>query len=209
VVRFRADSWQRVGPALPAARTMVRFAIGDSSRVELTAVQQGPSGRRWLWRLDHGRWRSSVTPLVGAGFGPVLSGAIRDHGRVYFPVVAARGSNWPFSIYVYDARGWRRLGGRALNRGDGKAQGTLSRAAGALWATWQQNDQRRDGRFNTTVFVARIRGQSARVATPRRLWHGVSLGPSDATVVEGSGRAWALYVIGKRGGLRPIVSALP
>jgi hypothetical protein len=84
------------------------------------------------------------------------------------------------------------LSGGALNVGRGSARGGLAVVGGVVRAVWQENEQRKDGRFDTQVFVARIDARRLKVNEPTRLWKGRFLGPSDVDVVAGGGRVWAL-----------------
>jgi hypothetical protein len=159
-----------------------RPAILDLATVETT------SGNRRVWSMVHGRWRGGV-PLRGEGAGPMPGGPVRVDKRVYLTATDASAQPWKMSVHVLERRAWRPVDGR-LNRSAGNAQGTLSLVGRSVWAAWQEQSQREDGRFETVLWAQRVAPTGDRA---KQLWRGVSIGPGSIEVVAGAGRTWALY----------------
>jgi hypothetical protein len=163
------------------------------------------TGTRQLWTLDAGEWRASA-PLRGIGGGPTPGGPVRLGSRVYLPVIDASVEPWQFSVHALDGQSWTQVGG-PLNRGPGNAQGVLRVNGRSVWAAWQESAPRRDGRFDTRMYVQRV---APRPAAAKRIWSGVSIGPGSIETVQAAGGHWVLYMPQARGrpGLTVAVSRL-
>lgn len=196
VVRLVDRRWRRLGKPIPTHGAVVAFSENaEAAGVADVALVDVARNRRVVWSFQNGRWVRSA-PLEGVGAGPMPSGPVRLAGRLYLPVVDATTSPWLLSVYVLDGSRWRRLG-RPLNRGDGSAQGVLRVNDGAVWAAWQENAPRDDGRFDTEIYTKRI------ASSPRSaelVWSGVTIGPGDVETVTGAGRRWLLYSPAAPGG---------
>jgi hypothetical protein len=122
-------------------------------------------------------------------------GPVRLGRRLYIPVIDASADPWRFSVFVLRNETWNAM--RApLNRSTGNAQGTLSAAGGAVWATWQENRPRDDGLFDTHMYAQRVAPERG---PARELWAGTSIGPGSMEAVEAAGRRWVLYMPAAKG----------
>jgi hypothetical protein len=66
------------------------------------------------------------------------------------------------------------------------------RAVGrSIWASWQENEPRDDGLFDTHAYVKQVAPESG---VPTEVWAGVSIGPGSIETVRGAGGRWVLYM---------------
>jgi hypothetical protein len=86
-----------------------------------------------------------------------------------------------------------------LSSGTGNAQGGLDLADGQVWATWQENDPLKDGRFRTRIYAAEL-SQTGRVKRKIRLWRGLSIGPGSMQVLSFRDETLALFMRGSSNG---------
>jgi hypothetical protein len=195
VVRLAGDRWRRLGQPIPANGAIPAIGEGYGAEPALDlALVDVAEGARFLWSLSDGRWRAR-TPLRDVGGGPMPTGPVRLGSRLYLPVIDASAEPWQFSVYLLDGENWTRLGG-PLNRGAGTAQGVIRVNRGSVWAAWQENALRDDGRFDTHMYVRRVAPTSGRA---RKVWAGTSIGPGSIESVQGAGRQWVLYMPRARG----------
>jgi hypothetical protein len=195
VLRLAGGRWTPVGQPIHSRMGIAWPTAAPGGELDLAVAEEVKRRtRRTVYSSAGGRWRMRGRPLSGSAPGPVTSGDVRVGSRVFLPVVEARGAAWPFSVYTSDGGRWRVAGSGPLNVGRGDAQGSIHHIGRRLWAIWQQNAFRDDGRFDTAVFAAEIGTTTLRVGRPKRLWHGVSIGPGDVQVVGARGRTWALFL---------------
>jgi hypothetical protein len=191
VVSLGADGrWAKLGATLPGS--VASFGSGHALTVGIEEFR-GARAVRTMRRFVSGRWRQ-LARLSGRGMGSQTSGPVVERNRVLLGVNEAR-ARWTFSVFAHAAHRWRRLGGRALNRGRGKAQGVVSLAGSRPYAIWQENRPVSGGIYQTAVYTARLTRQAP--GRPHRLWTGRSIGPSDLAVVRAQGVDWALYMPGR------------
>ena len=81
--------------------------------------------------------------------------------------------------------------GAPLNRGLGNAQGVVRSAGNAIWASWQENEPRPDGHFNTHMYVQRVAPPGGPAT---EVWAGTAIGPGSTETVQAAGRRWVLYM---------------
>jgi hypothetical protein len=86
-----------------------------------------------------------------------------------------------------------------LSSGVGNAQGGLDLADGQVWATWQEHDPLKDGRFRTRIYAAEL-SPTGRVKRKIRLWRGLSIGPGSIQVLAFQGETLALFMRGSSNG---------
>lgn len=198
VLRLDRARWRVLGRPLRTHGAIV--TLGESTdaggALDLALVDL-PRRQRSLLTFRDGAWRRSGS-LDGVGGGPMPGGPVRVAGRVYLPVVDASATPWRFSVFVLSAGRWARLGA-PLNEGLGNAQGVLSASRGAVWATWQENALRPDGRFDTRVYARQV---APRRGDARMVWQGVTIGPGSVETVHGAGGQSVLYMPSAAGGRR-------
>lgn len=164
--------------------------MGESGSAAIdVALADVASGERVVWTLARGRW-SSHPALRGAGGGPMPGGPVRLGSRMYLPVIDAFAEPWKLSVHVLTGGVWGVADG-LLNRGVGNAQGVLTAGGGAVWASWQENEQRADRLFNTRMYAQRV---APRVGEATEVWAGTSIGPGSIETAEAIGRRWILYM---------------
>lgn len=190
----RRGSWHGLKGQISATDTLAGLVTGPTSKPELgvTALTRYGTKRFVLGPRGSGSW-TRVGPAYGeAGLGPMITGPAKAGGRVTMPVVNADRSRWRFYA-VYRHRGpWHRCcQGHSLNQTRGKAQGGLYRAAGRVWAAWQEDRFLADGTFAEQSFVSRIQGRQA--PHPVRLWRGRSIGPGPMSVASAFGQPYVLF----------------
>ena len=190
VRRLTGRRWRPVGATLSTGTAIP--VLGESTRsqrsLDVASVDVAGDARS-LWSLTGGRW-SRRAALQGVAGGPMPGGPVRLGARVYLPVIDASSDPWRFGAHALDGETWLPVGG-FLNRGPGNAQGVLRVAGGDVWATWQENEPRDDGLFNTRVYAQRIAPQ---FGSPLAVWAGASIGPGSVETVQGAGRRWVLYM---------------
>lgn len=194
-VRLAGRRWRPLGTPLPTGRAIpaVGECDGTAPAPDLAPVDVA-AGTRVLWTLDAGEWRA-WTPLREIGGGPTPGGPVRLGSRVYLPVIDASVEPWQFSVHALDGQSWTQVGG-PLNRGAGNAQGVLRVNGGSVWAAWQENAPRSDGRFDTRMYVQRV---APSTGTPEEVWSGGSIGPGSIETVQAAGSHWVLYMPQTRG----------
>jgi hypothetical protein len=218
-LRFRllseGDGGWRLSPSLPAPPATAQLAI-ETPRGQaagwpsLGVTTQGRRTRRYVVELRNGVWRRIGPTVADSELGPTVGGPVVLSGRVLYPVNEADSEPWSFSIETAEV-GRRKVREAAhLSSGAGNAQGRLDLAGGRLWATWQEDDPRPDGRFRAGIYAARVspRGQFRRKV---KLWQGISIGPGSTQVVAFRGRLLALFMPASRDGkgLRTALRVLP
>jgi hypothetical protein len=196
VLRLDGTRWHVLGRPLATHGAIVTLgeATGAGATLDL-ALLDVPGRQRSLLTFDAGRWHRSA-PLAGVGAGPMPGGPVRLGERAYMPVVDADATPWRFSVFVLGDAGWTRLGA-PLNSGPGNAQGVLSASGGGVWATWQQDASRADGRFDTRVYAQRVAPSRG---AARLVWQGITIGPGSVETVQGAGGRSVLYMPSAAGG---------
>jgi hypothetical protein len=202
VVRWTGRRWARLGSdfRLSAGRPGFGSGIDGSLTVGFDATQAQHRVRS-AWVFQGGRWKR-VADVVLHGPGPSQSGPVVDRGAAMTAVVTARGADWPFYAVIAAGHQQKNVGGGSLNEGSGAAQGSVGVAAGQAWAIWQQNAQRRDGLFDTRIFLRQIDIASATAGRSRVLWTGVSNGPGDLQVLDALGSSWVYYMPARPGSVK-------
>jgi hypothetical protein len=195
ILQLKGDRWRRLGRPIPThgAITTVGEDYDDSNVLDVGLVDVA-AGRRSIRTLSSGRWRIQP-PLEGVGAGPMPGGPVRLDSRVYLPVIDASAEPWQFRVYVLDHGRWSPLGD-AFNQGRGNAQGVLRINAGAVWAAWQEHAPRRDGAFDTQMYVRRLTPTPAKA---ERVWAGKTIGPGDIETVQGPAGQSVLYMPQRQG----------
>jgi hypothetical protein len=189
-MRLRGNRWDRLGRAIPANGKLAALGEDYSARDTLDlGLVDVARGRRWVWSFSHGRWRRSAA-LAGIGGGPMPGGPVRLGARVYLPVIDTSREPWRFLVHVLADRKWSPVG-RPLNRTAGNAQGVLRINDNAVWASWQEHQPRRDGLFDTRLYVQRV---ARRSGGARRVWDGASIGPGSIETVAGAEGQSVLYM---------------
>jgi hypothetical protein len=175
--------------ALPTkgAIAAVGQSAASTSVVDLAFVDVA-SGARVVWTLANRAWHRHK-PLLGLGGGPMPGGPVRMGSRIYLPVVDATREPWAFAVHVLNREGWS--DGAWLSRGLGHAQGVVRVEGGEVWATWQENQPRDDGLFDTVMYAQKVAPVAARAI---KVWAGASIGPGSVETVRGAGRRWVLYM---------------
>ena len=215
VLRFHSGSWTPEGPPVPATSAVARLAVDlapDPDSPAIGVTTQSTQAERYVLGLRGKRWQR-VGPVVrGLGVGPMVGGPVVTSSSVLFPVTEADVVPWTFSTHSIRMRSSSKIksSSERLSNGAGNAQGRLDVAGGEIWATWQEDQPLRDGRFRVGIFAAQLRADgSAR----RRfeLWRGVSIGPGSTQVVDFRGQRIALYMPSSSDGrgLRATVRRLP
>jgi hypothetical protein len=208
------DGW-RLSPPLPASPATAQLAIEGprgqaTGRPSLGVTTQGRRTRRYVVELRNGAWRRIGPTVADAELGPTVGGPVVLSGRVLYPVNEAASEPWSFSIEAAEVGGGEVREAARLSTGAGNAQGRLDLAGGQLWATWQEDDPRRDGRFDAGLYAARLspRGETLRKV---KLWQGISIGPGSTQVDAIRGRLQALFMPASRNGkgLRTALRVLP
>lgn len=194
VLRERDGRWILAPPVLaPAA--VARLAIQrerGSTSPAFGLATQGRSAQHYVFELQGGDWRKLRPTVTAAGAGPLVGGPVVLPDRILYPVNEAGVEPWSFS--VQSARiGSKRARSVGVSSGAGNAQGRLDLAGGTVWATWQEDDPRADGRFQATIYAAEI-SPTGRVRDKIRLWRGISIGPGSTQVIEFQDRPVALYM---------------
>ena len=197
VLRFSDGAWRTLGQPLSSRMAIARLAVNDgTSGAPSIAMEEvgSPPFTRTLRSYRNGVWRSEGPPLAGVGQGPLTSGPARVGSRSFVTVAEAdRQEPWPFSVYTSRlSTPWRAVGGGALNRGAGSAQGDLSTVAGEAWVSWQQHTPAPDGAFATTVYAARLSGAGTITRAPSVIWRGMNAGPSTTKVIGVGTSRWGL-----------------
>jgi hypothetical protein len=196
--------FDRTGQPLRVGRALAQLGDGTHERgdpaVEIALETQGPRPSRYVERLDRDHWVRVGPVLRGPGLGPLVSGSVRVGERTYMPANDAETSPWDFSAYV-SAGGsrWARSGSGPLSTGLGNAQGRLDFAAGAAWASWQEDRALSSGGFAATIRIARL-GPSGEPLEEQKLWQGRVVGPGSTQVIAFEGKLLALYMRGGRQG---------
>lgn len=207
------DRWN-LSPSIPVPPAIARLAIessqGWAASPTVGVTTQGRRPRRYAAELRNGVWHKLGPPVADAELGPTVGGPVVLSGRVLYPVNEADSEPWSFSIHAAGIGSATAREVARLSSGAGNAQGRLDLAGGRLWATWQEDDPRRDGRFRATVYAAEL-SPRGRVRRKVKLWHGISIGPGSTQVVEFKDRQLALFMPGSSDGkgLRTAVRALP
>jgi hypothetical protein len=176
----------------------------------LGITTQGRHSKRYVVQLRDGAWRR-LGPAVGdLAAGPMIGGPVVLSDRVLFPVNEADADPWAFSIHAAKVGSARDREAARLSSGAGNAQGRLDLAGGQAWATWQEDDPRRDGRFRASIYAAEL-GANGRTRRKVKLWRGISIGPGNTQVIEFQGRLLALFMPGAPDGkgLRTALRTLP
>lgn len=211
--RQSADGW-RSAPRLFAPSALARLGVEapDTRSAELPTVGVTTTGirsKRYSVELRNGNWRKLGAPVEGVGAGPAIGGPVIFPGRVLYPVNEANAEPWSFSIYMGRKGSAKARKVTRLSAGDGNAQGQLNVAGGNVWATWQEQHLRKDGRFRTAIYAARL-DATGKVRRKVRLWRGVSIGPGSTQVLEFEGKIMALFLRGstKGRGLEPVIRTI-
>lgn len=198
-VRYRvltqdAGQWS-AGPPVSAPPSVARLAIESQTGAESPAIglaTQGRLAQHSVFELKGGDWKKLRPSLEDVGTGPLVGGPVVLPRRVFYPVTEADSEPWSFS--VQSARiGSANTRAVQLSSGEGNSQGHLDLAGGAIWATWQEDRPRKDGRFRARIFAAELskRGQPRRKL---KLWSGLSIGPGSTQVIEFRDELLALYM---------------
>jgi hypothetical protein len=206
VLRLRSGArWRRVGKPLPTHGAIPAFGERPGGGAVDVALADVAGGERFVWTLTAtGTWERHAS-LRGIGGGPMPGGPVRVGRRVYLPVNDATREPWTLSVHLLDEETWMQVG-PPLSRSTGNAQGGLSAVGGEVWASWQENRPRDDGRFNTRMFVQRI---APAAGSARALWAGVSIGPGSIETVKAAGRRWVLYMPAAKRGAALTVAVEP
>jgi len=198
-------------PQLSAPAAVAQLAIGkvssDSPAIGLATQER--SAKRLVFQLRGGEWQQLDPAVEDVGIGPLVGGPVLLSKRVLYPVTQADSTPWSFS--VQSARiGASNMKVSRLSSGAGNAQGGLDLTGGQVWATWQENDPIKDGRFKTRIYAAEL-SQTGRVKRKIRLWRGLSIGPGSIQVLSFQDETLALFMRGSSNGhgLQATVKALP
>lgn len=178
-------------------------------------VTQGRRARHSVVELRGGDWRPLQPVVSDAGTGPAIGGPIVSAGRVFYPVNEAQAEPWVFSVHS-GAIGspTRKADAVRLSAGAGNTQGRLDLVGDRPWASWQEDDPRKDGRFNARILAAEL-SPSGEIRRKVSLWRGVSIGPGNTQVVSFDGRTIALFMRASSNGkglqatLRQLVGSSP
>jgi hypothetical protein len=205
-VRLAGRRWRPLGQPVPTGRAIP--AVGECDRTAPApdlALVDVAAGTRALWSLDTGAWRAR-TPLGDVGGGPTPGGPVRLGSSVYLPVIDASTAPWRLSVYAFEGGNWTLILG-PLNRSSGNAQGVVRVNGHSVWAAWQENAPRPDGRFDTRMYVQRV---APVPGAAEKIWSGISIGPGSMETVQGAGSRWVLYMpqARRRAGLTVAVSRL-
>lgn len=215
-VRYRLltqeeGEWKKEPPVL-APPGVARLAIESPAGSESPAIglaTQGRVAQHLVFELKDGSWTKLRPSLEDVGTGPLVGGPVVLPRRIYYPVTEADSEPWRFS--VQSARiGSADAKAVQLSSGAGNSQGRLDLAGDEIWATWQEDKPRKDGRFRARIFAAEL-GKSGEPRRRVKLWSGLSIGPGSTQVIEFQGDLLALYMrSGFDGrGLRATVKRLP
>jgi hypothetical protein len=186
------ERWAFTPPAMtPAA--VARLPIEASSGAPSIAVAtQGRLSQHYVLDLRGGDWRKLSPSPEGLAAGPLVGGPVVLADRVLYPVNEADEEPWTFS--VKSARiGSSALKDVRLSTGAGNAQGRLHLVGGRLWATWQEDAPRKDGRFRASIYAAELK-PSGKVRRKVKLWQGLSIGPGSTQVIEFQRETLALFM---------------
>jgi hypothetical protein len=184
-------------PPVTTPAAVARLAIdspegSDERPPAIGLVTQGQRSQHYVLELRGKRWRKLRPAIRGVGTGPLVGGPIVLPQRVLYPVIEANEEPWSFS--VQSARlGSSKVKEVPLSTGRGNAQGQLHLLGDAVWATWQEDDPRKDGRFHASIYAAEL-DPTGRVRRKIQLWQGLSIGPGSTQVIEFEGRTVALYM---------------
>jgi hypothetical protein len=196
----------------PAAIAQLASESPDETAANFPAIgvtTQGRSSQHFVAELRDGGWHRLQPALQGLGTGPFVGGPVLFGGRIFYPVNEADAEPWSFSVHT--ARiGSTEARPERLSADAGNAQGRLDLVGGRVWATWQEQDPRKGGGFQTGVFAAELTPKG-RLRRKVRLWRGVSIGPGSIQIVEFQGRTLALYMRSSSNGrgLQETVTNLP
>jgi hypothetical protein len=191
-----ADEEWTLSPPATAPAAVARLAIERSQEAEsspaIGIATQGRLSHHYVLELQGKKWRKLGADIDGVGTGPLVGGPVLLPKRVLYPVTEADAEPWTFSVQS------AQIGSSAvkevpLSTGAGNAQGQLHLAGDRLWATWQEDDPRKDGRFRATIYAAEL-SPTGDVRRKIRLWRGLSIGPGSTQVVEFQGETLALYM---------------
>lgn len=197
LLRESERGW-RFGPPTPALSGVAGLAVEPPGRQDRTSsaiavATQTPKSSRFLLGMRRGRWRKVGPAVTGVGMGPMVGGPVVLAGSVLYPVNEADSKPWSFTVYSASIGAESASRAAKLSVGAGNAQGRLDLAGNEVWATWQEDDPRPDGRFRASIFAARL-GPEGDLQRRISLWRGISIGPGSTQVVEFRDEPVALYM---------------
>jgi hypothetical protein len=192
---------ERAGPPLRIGSVLAQLGDGTHERgdpqVEVAIESQRAKPTRYVMRLENHRWVRGGPVLRGPGLGPLVSGSVRVGPTTYMPVIDAEVEPWTFS--VYSSSGGSRWIPGPPTKGFGDAQGRLDFAAGAIWASWQEDRELKAGGFEAVNRVARL-GTGGERLDEQKLWQGRVVGPGNTQVLAFRDQLLTLFMRGGQNG---------
>jgi len=220
--RLAGDRLVQLGPLMRVNKqsvvkmeTTVRPSAGRQP-LRLAVTTQSDPTQQWISTLTKQGWkRAPESPRLSGA--KSLTGPVRaSNGTFMLTSETQPDTGDEYSAYVFrksSGNSWDKVGGKAINVGEGSAQGGLFAVGNRVWAVWNENsfgDAAFGGMIPTSIHAARISKDGTSFDRRVKLWTGRVVFPGSVQMIAYKGRPVALFMTqkSKATGMHATIKAL-